>query len=204
MFLPRFPSRLRKFVRVPADYVFENLPKFLSGISEEESDGLKFFRVNISGGIGSRIKGCIVPEGEVSSLDLRFEYRSLMFALILLFTISAGLSLALSSIFPFFGVLLIPVLIYRASFAVENLLNDLGNILLGFEIDYARRKLMEERARWQRNPKDISELYRRLCEKHIKTWGNTYALEYKINEYQREGLTREESIRKVAEEEGIF
>jgi hypothetical protein len=204
MFLPRFPSRLRKFIRVPADYIFENLPQFLSGMREEESDGLKFFRANVSGCIGAKIKLYVVPEGEISSLDLRFEYRSLVFVLILLFVISAGLSLVLSSIFPLFGVILILILIYRVSFSVENLLNDLGNILHGFEIDYARKKLMEERLRWQRNPKDVSELYRRLCEKHIRTWGNTYALEYKINEYQREGLTKEEAIRKVAEQEGIF
>lgn len=204
MFLPRFPSRLRRFVRVPEDYIHENLPQFLSSVHEEESDGLKFYRANIGGGIGAKLRVYVLPEGEVSSLDLRFDYRSLALILILLFVISAGLSLALSSIFPLFGVLLMLILIYRVSFAIENLLNDLSNILLGFEIEYSRKKLMEERARWQQNPKDASELYRRLCEKHIKTWGNTYALEYKINEYQREGLTREESIRRVAEQEGIF
>lgn len=204
MFLPRFPSRLRRFIRVPADYIYENLPQFLSNMHEEEFDGLKFFRANISGGIGAKLRVYVLPEGEVSSLDLRFDYRDLALVLILLFVISVGLSLVSSSIFPLFGVFLILILIYRVTFAVENLLNDLNNILLGFEIEYARRKLMEERARWQRNPKDVSELYNRLCEKHIKTWGNTYALEYKINEYQKEGLTREESIRKVAEQEGIF
>ncbi len=204
MFLPRFPSRLRRFVRVPADYIYENLPRFLSNMHEEESDGLKFFRANISGGVGAKIRVYVLPEGEVSLLDLRFDYRSLVLILIPLLIILVGLSLALSSIFPLFGVLLILLLIYRAGSAVENLLNDLSNILLGFEIEYARKKLMEERARWQQNPKDVSELYRRLCEKHIKTWGNTYALEYKINECQKEGLTREESIRRVAEQEGIF
>ncbi|MBS7634525.1 hypothetical protein KEJ34_03375 [Candidatus Bathyarchaeota archaeon] len=204
MFLPRFPSRLRRFVRVPADYIHENLPRFLSNVHEEESDGSKFFRANISGGIGAKLRVYVLPEGEVSSMDLRFDYRGLALILILLLVILIGLSLALSSITPLFGVLLILLLIYKVNFAVENLLNDLSNILLGFEIEYARKRLMEERARWQQNPKDVSELYRRLCEKHIKTWGNTYALEYKINEYQKEGLTKEESIRKVAEQEGIF
>jgi len=64
--------------------------------------------------------------------------------------------------------------------------------------------LAESRKRWQADPRSANALYKRLLEKHIKVWGDAHVLEYKISEYVKIGLTREEAIRKTAEEEGIF
>jgi len=54
-----------------------------------------------------------------------------------------------------------------------------------------------------KHPKDVKKLYDKLVKKYLKTWGNINILEYKISEYIKLGLTREEAIRKTAEEEGI-
>jgi hypothetical protein len=40
--------------------------------------------------------------------------------------------------------------------------------------------------------------------RHIDTWGNTNVLKYKIEDYQSKGLTYEEAIIRIAEEEGVI
>jgi len=200
-----FPSVLQKFIRVPTKQVYEALSQFLEEICNERSGGEKTFKANIGKGVGVALKIQLLPEGEISLLMLKFDYRGLILIILASLAISIGLSLLTSSFIPLFlGVMFMPIFAYRTSFAIERFLNEFNKILRGLEIEYARRKLMEDRAKWQRNPKNINDLYKKLCKIHIKTWGNIYTLEYKIKEYQRQGLTRNEAIRKIAEEEGIF
>jgi hypothetical protein len=96
------------------------------------------------------------------------------------------------------------ILIYYIGHKINSFLIDLNNILLGLESEYTREKMSKDRARWESSPKSVDDLYRRLCEKYVKIWGSTYILEYKIKEYRGQGLTRDEAIRKISEEEGIF
>lgn len=203
MYSASFPSRFRKFVRVPVNWLSEALSQFLGGL-HEEINGERVFKTNVKGGLGVKLKLRIIPEGDFSSLEFDFNYRSLIFMVFAIFILLVGLSLIFSSIVPLTGLIAIPLLIYVVGFKVNNFISEFSGILLGLEAEYARRKLMEDRIRWQSNPKDIDDLYRRLREKYIKIWGSTYALEYKMNEYQRQGLTRNEAVRKIAEEEGVF
>jgi len=200
-----FPSNLRKFIRVPAEQTCEMLSQILEEIRDVKTGGERVFKANIGKGVGVALKIRLLPEGEASSLEFNFNYRGLVSMILAVLAVSVGLSLSLSSFTPLIlSVIGMPILVYRASFVIERFLSDFNNFLQGLEIEYNRRKLVEDRIRWQRNPKDANDLYKKLRKKHIKIWGSTYALEYKINEYQRQGLTRDEAIRKIAEEEGIF
>lgn len=194
----RFPSRLQKFVRVPPGWLYEMLSQFLG----EAKEGA--FRVNVGGRTGVTLRVRLVPEGDSSSLDLDFSYRGLMIMVLLALIVVVGLCLLFSSAIPLAGLIIILLVAYRAGLETNEFIREFNNVLIGLEAEYARKSLMEDRIRWQMNPKDINDLYRRLREKHIKVWGNTFILEYKIGEYQRHGLTRDEAIRKIAEEEGIF
>ena len=200
-----FPSVLQKFIRVPIKEVYEALSQFLEEACSGRSDEEKTFKANVGKGVGVALKIQLLPEGEASLLTLKFNYRGLILIILASLAVSIGLSLFTSSFIPLFlSVVLMPIFAYRASSAVERFLDEFSKILHGLEIEYARRKLMEDRVKWQRSPKNVNDLYERLCEIHMKTWGDTFTLEYKIKEYQRQGLTRNEAIRKIAEEEGIF
>lgn len=203
MYSMRFPSRIQKFIRVPTEWLREKLIEVL----DESHEGVKgefIFKSNINGGLGATLKVRLIPEDDSSLIEFIFSYHGLILTILAALTIFTGLSLALSSALPLIGLIIIPLLAHRASSKINEFLEEFGKILIGLEGEYARKRLAEERVKWRSSPKDVGELYRRLCEKHIKTWGNTYALEYKISEYQKQGLTRDEAIRKTADEEGIF
>ncbi len=202
MYFPRFPSRFQKFIRVPAEHLQKTLSQVLGEC--EKAGEKKVFKTSVGRGTGVTLRVRLLPEGEVSSIEFAFSYQGLAILILAFLIALIGLSLLLSSAIPLIGLIIIPLLAYRADSAVERSLSELDNILRALETEYARRKISEERARWQCNPKNVDALYRRLREKHLKIWGSTYVLEYKMNEYQRQGLTREEAIRKIAEEEGIF
>jgi hypothetical protein len=203
MYSLRFPSRFQRFIRAPAGWLSEALSQILEetckGANEE-----RIFKADIGKWTGVTLMLRLMPEGDVSFLELTFVYRGLILAILASLIIFIGLGILSSSIIPLIGLTVIPIMTYRAGFEISSFLSDFNNILLGLEAEYSRIKIMEDRVRWQLNPKDIGDLYRRLCNKYIKVWGSTYALEYKISEYQRQGLTRDEAIRKVSEEEGIF
>jgi len=161
------------------------------------------FRAKMAGAVGATLIVKIVSEGEVSVLDFRFSYGKFLLGAAAVFVAVICLSLLLGSLLPLLGSLLILVLAYNVNFAVLKFLNVLNETLPYLEREYARRALTEDRKRWQERPEDTEELYTRLREKHVKTWGNVNVLEYKITEYQTQGLTRNEAIRRAAEEEGI-
>jgi len=207
MFSRIFVSNVRNFVRVPPKDVYGNLLYFLQkdlNLSVE-SDGVNML-------ITARLKGMtkligfavyirILPEGEASAVELSFTYKGFFaFTLALLIGIII-LSVAFSSMIPLLMVI-IPFLLIRylgsTSSAFQSSVNDFFVLL---ERDRDQRSLAENRKRWQADLRKADDLYRRLREKHIKEWGDSHALEYKITEYVRMGLTREEAIRKIAEEE---
>lgn len=205
LYSPGLPSRLHKTVKVPADLLHEALPQILEERSMKEDGEGKVFELAIGWKISATLKLRIIPEGDVSSLEFDFSYRRLILTVFVALIVLVALSLILLSLIPLLLLLAtIPLLVYKASLDVNEFLRRIGDILLGLEVEYHRRRLMEDRARWRSDKRDVGELYRRLCEKHVKTWGSTFTLEYKIREYERQGLTRDESIRKIAEEEGIF
>ncbi|MEM2643658.1 MAG: hypothetical protein QW592_02140 [Candidatus Bathyarchaeia archaeon] len=199
----RFPSRFQKFVRAPAEWLCEKLVQVLGEIYKK-NEGEFIFKSSINSGTGVTLKARLIPEGDFSLIEFIFGYRMFTLVILVVLIFFVGLSVASSSLFPLIGLIIIPLLAHRASSKIDGFLEEISKILVGLEGEYARKRLAEERAKWQSSPKDVGELYRRLCEKHIKIWGNTYALEYKISEYQRQGLTRDEAIRKTADEEGIF
>jgi len=210
MFSRIFVGNVRKFVRVPSKEVYSNLLYFLqkdlnaSIDSDEESMLITSKLRGMTKLIWFTVHIHIFPESEASTIELSFSFKSFVavgFALLIGIII---LSISLSSIIPLFG-LIIPLLLIRdlgsASSAFLSSLNDFFVLL---ERDRDQKLLVESRRRWQADLRKADDLYRRLLEKHIKVWGDSDVLEYKMTEYMRTGLTREEAIRKIAEEEGIF
>ncbi len=53
-------------------------------------------------------------------------------------------------------------------------------------------------------PKSSEELYGKLEKAYVKAHGSPSWLEDRINAYMKEGLSREEAIRRVAEDEGYL
>jgi hypothetical protein len=94
-------------------------------------------------------------------------------------------------------------LILNANNSAVSFLDMVNKTLPFVEKEFAHKALLADRERWKAQPQDTDTLYKKLNEKHINTWGDTKILEYKIAEYQTLGLTRNEAIRKAAEEEGI-
>jgi len=208
MSFPIFPSKLRKFVRLTPKQAYEGLISLMQmdlGAKKVQSklEEHPFIKIKLGGAVGVTVNVRIFAEDGACTLEFSFTYRRLLYlSLIVLITV-LGLSLFWNKA-SLVGVISLPFLVYKVNSRVLHFLAALNEFLPRLEAEYARMALAEERKRWQLEPKDTKGLYRRLCEKHVKTWGDTHALEYKIAEYERQGLTREEAIRKTAEEEGIF
>ncbi|MCX8171249.1 MAG: hypothetical protein N3E47_04685 [Candidatus Bathyarchaeota archaeon] len=199
------PSRFHKTVKVPADQLLEALSQILHEGSVEENIGGKTFKSTVGWKAGVTLKVRVIPEGDVSSLEFDFSYRGLMLTILIVLVAFIALSLILSSLIPILlSLAAILLLVYIASLELNEFLRKISDTLSGLEAEYHRMKLMKDRARWRSDGRNIEDLYRRLCEKHVKMWGSTFTLEYKIREYERQGLTRDEAIRKISEEEGIF
>lgn len=146
----------------------------------------------------------VFAEDSVCTLKFNLSYRRIQYASLAVLIAVFGLSLVYNTFVPLVGAVLLLPLAYRASSNAWRFLNSVNEFLPHLESEHEHMAIAEARRRWQAEPKDTEALHRRLCEKHVKTWGNTHALEYKLAEYVRMGLTREESIRKTADEEGIF
>lgn len=208
----RFPTSFNRSVRVPGDYLSNVLSQVLTEVERGEK---KFFRSSIGGLVGATLEIQLIPEGEVSSLIFSFNYGRFMIAIASLFLLFIFIPLCffmllnshvMHLIVPtvIAGLVSALIIIYYIGHKIDCFLIELDNILLGLESEYAREKMSRDKARWESSPKNVDDLYRRLCEKYVKTWGSTYILEYKIKEYRGQGLTRDEAIRKISEEEGIF
>jgi len=204
-----FPSRIQKFVRLTSKQAYESL-LYLTGQKtstenfQSETEEKPYVKAKIGSAIGTTVNIRILPEDGACTLLFSFSYRVLLVTILAVMAAVSALSLTLNTAVPMAGSIIVLPLILWVNAGVSRFLDTVNETLPRLEEEYARMALMEARERWQREPKDTEALYRKLREKHVKMWGKTYASDYKIAEYERQGLTREEAIRKTAEEEGIF
>jgi hypothetical protein len=203
-----FPSRIRRYVKLTGQQAYETAIHLLSEISKpqdiETKQGETFVaKAKLGGQLGTIVTVSVLSEGDVSILDFAFSYKRLLYAVLGIVAIVIVSSLVLRNIILILGFVLILPLIYNANNSAARFLDLVNEALPFIEKEFARQALLADRERWKAKPKDTEVLYRRLSEKHVNIWGNTKVLEYKIAEYQTLGLTRNEAIRKAAEEEGI-
>ena len=204
-----FPSRTRKYVRLTGQQAYESLNNLLneaSGSKKLQSSQKETLttKTRLNGVLGATVTVRVLSEGDVSSVDLVFSYkRAIYAALAVIVTIILLGLLILQNIYAILGLVLIVPLVFNANSSAANFLEMVNKTLPLIEKEYAQKALMADRERWKAQPMNTDALYKRLSEKHVKTWGNTKVLEYKVAEYQKLGLTRIEAIRKAAEEEGI-
>jgi len=206
---PIFPSYRRRYMRVPPEYAYECIVNVLRKNLELNDEEIKHLgnltlKTNLGGKIGVKLTIQIAREGEISLLNLRFNYRKIAVLVSSLFGAGIILSLFFNSPLPMLGAAVFLPIAYQVNLEVIRFLDVLNEILPFLEQEYARQILLKNRERWRRSRRDIEALYEKLRKKHIETWGNTNVLRYKIEEYQSIGLTYEEAIMKIAEEEGII
>ncbi|HIE18188.1 TPA: hypothetical protein EYP75_00525 [Candidatus Bathyarchaeota archaeon] len=196
-------------MRVPPEYAYECIVNVLRKNLELNDEEIKHLgnltlKTNLGGKIGVKLTIQIAREGEISLLNLRFNYRKIAVLVSSLFGAGIILSLFFNSPLPMLGAAVFLPIAYQVNLEVIRFLDVLNEILPFLEQEYARQILLKNRERWRRSRRDIEALYEKLRKKHIETWGNTNVLRYKIEEYQSIGLTYEEAIMKIAEEEGII
>ena len=206
---PMFPSMRRKYVRVPPEYAYKYIIHILT-----EDLGLKDTKIkhlgdlslgtSLGGKFGASLKVNITREGDISVLNIRFQYGKIMGLATSLFIAAVLISLSLGTSWPMLGVAILLPLTYQANIEVVKFLSVLNETLPFLEQEYAHQVLLKDRERWRKHKRNIKELYEKLRKKHIETWGNTEVLKYKIEEYQSMGLSYEEAIIKIAEEEGVI
>ena len=203
-----FPSRTRKYVRLTPEQAYESIFHLLrenvkADSIESSKEQTPSIKARLGGAIGVAVNIGIFSEGDVSTLLFDFSYRNLLFTSFALIVAVIALCLAFWTPIPGVGSAIVLPLAYKANLSVRRFLDVVNEALPYIEREYARRALAEDRKRWKLEPKDTEELFKKLSEKHMRTWGNTNVLWYKINEYQRQGLIYNEAVRRIAEEEGI-
>jgi hypothetical protein len=202
------PSKTRKYVRLTGQQAYESVNNLLneasgSKILESSQEETLMAKARL-GILGATATIRVFPEGDISALDIAFSYKRARFAALAVGVIVTLLGLLVfQSWYILLGDALIIPLIYYANYSAIRFLDLMNKTLPFIEKEFTNKALMADRERWKAQPKDTEALYKRLSEKHVKTWGNTKVLEYKITEYQKLGLTRNEAIMKAAEEEGV-
>ncbi|RLI12840.1 hypothetical protein DRO35_02005 [Candidatus Bathyarchaeota archaeon] len=203
---PIFPSYRRRYMHAPPEYAYKCIIHMLKenmSCSEIKRIGELSLRTRLSGYFGAVLSVQISREGEISILDLRFNYiRVILFAALLLGA-TIVLSLLSRSVLPMLGAAAFLPIAYKVNGDAVKSLMVLNETLSFAEKAYVRQGLLKERERLRRSKVNAAVLYEKLRRKHIKTWGDTNVLKYKIEEYQSAGFTYEEAIIKIAEEEGV-
>jgi len=203
---PIFPSYRRRYMHAPPEYAYQCIVHILRekmGCSDIKHIGKLSLRTRLSGYVGAVLTVQISREGEISILDLRFNYVRVILSATLLLGITIILSLLSNSVLPILGAVAFLPIAYKANNGAVKFLMVLNEILPFAEKEYARQSLLKERERLRRSGVDVAALYEKLKRKHIETWGDINILKYKIEEYQSAGFTYEEAIIKIAEEEGV-
>lgn len=203
-----FPSRIRKYVRLSGPQAHDSVNGLVSEVPSSKviSSNRETLttKMRLDGIFGASATVNIVSEGEVSALDIAFNYWRAMAISFIIGTVVILLGLLVfRNTLAVVGFALVIPLIFHASNTAVEFLDVLNKTLPFIEKEVAQKALEADRERWKATPKDAEELYRRLSEKHVKTWGNTKVLDYKIAEYKVQGLSRDEAVRKAAEEEGV-
>lgn len=209
MLPPMFPSSRRRYVRAPPRYVYEYILHILReeiGVNEEEIKPLdrSTLKISLGGRIGVGLTVEISQEGEISLLSLRFRYRRILLSAALLLIAAVGLSLLFGSPLVLLIAAAILPIAYHASLEAVRFLDVLNETLPFLEEEYSRRALIKDRERWKKHLSRVQEIYEKLLKRHIDIWGNANVLKYKIEDYQSKGLTYEEAIIRIAEEEGVI
>jgi hypothetical protein len=204
-----FPSSRRRYVRAPPRYVYEYILHILReeiGVNEEEIKPLdrSTLKISLGGRIGVGLTVEISQEGEISLLSLRFRYRRILLSAALLLIAAVGLSLLFGSPLVLLIAAAILPIAYHASLEAVRFLDVLNETLPFLEEEYSRRALIKDRERWKKHLSRVQEIYEKLLKRHIDIWGNANVLKYKIEDYQSKGLTYEEAIIRIAEEEGVI
>ena len=204
-----FPSSRQRYLRVPPEYAYGCIVDALRRNLKLEDVEIKHLgdltlMTCLGGKFGAGLKVHVASEGDVSVLNIIFSYRKMAFLASSLFAAMVALSLLFNTPMPMLGILILFPLAYHTSFEVTRFLDALNEGLPLIEREYIREILLKNRGRWRKHLKDVQKLYGKLCEKHLETWGSTNVLKYKIEEYQSMGLTYEEAIIKISEEEGIL
>jgi len=206
---PMFPSNRRRYLRVPPEYAYKCILSILTEDLEIKADeiqqlGCLALRRNLSGKIGAYLTVRIDQEGDISVLNLSFKYRNILILAASLFAAAVVSSILFSTPLPMLSIAVFLPFAYQVNLGVIRFLDILNEALPFLEQEYVRQTLLKDRERWKKYREDISALYEKLRKKHIENWGNMNVLKYKIEEYQSIGLTYEEAIIRIAEEEGII
>ncbi len=206
---PIFPSSRHRYVKVPPRYLYQYILHILRKKIELDEEKIKptngsALTANLGGKIGVNLTVNISQEGDISLLSLRFRYGRIITSAALLLIAAAGLSLLFSS--PLFLLITAAVLpiAYHANLEAVKFLDILNETLPFFEEEYSRQSIMKDKEKWKRHMKKVRKIYEKLVKKHMDVWGDTNILNYKIKNYQSRGLTYEESIIMIAEEEGVI
>lgn len=202
-----FPLRKSRHIKLKSEQIYESLIKILSDSvkAEVKVDEKKLFmEAKLEGALGATVKINIFPEGEVCDIDIAFFYTRFAMAASSLLIGTITICLILWSLVPLIGNVFSLILGYGVNSSILTFLNNLYRALPYIERDYARKALLKDRERWKGDPRNETELYRKICKKHMKNWGNINVLEYKVTYLESQGLTRKEAIRKVAEDEGVI
>ncbi|MCS7120915.1 MAG: hypothetical protein RMJ07_00635 [Nitrososphaerota archaeon] len=213
-----FPSDVRRYARLPIQSIQEGLACLLTEAGQMETPssyagGEVAIRGRIGGILGVKVEALISPENGMTRVDVGFNYKRLLLAYagILSIGLCLGWVVYIMTYSEIAGYILAAALIFmifsassRLSSQIRDFLMNLDETLAHLEHEHAKEALAEDRKRWQSKRCEVENLYMRLCSKHLKTWGSLRVLEYKISEYERQGLTREEAIVRVSEEEGIY
>jgi len=209
-FLPSmFPSKRQRYIRVPPKYAYESLVHILKKNLKLKDTEIKHLgdltlRARLGGKLGVDLKVHVIPEGDISLLNFIFSYRKMAFLVAFLLAATILLSLLFNTLVPMLGLFLLIPIALHINLEVTKFLEILSKGMPLIEQEYAREVLLKNRERWRRHLKDAQKLYEKICRKHVETWGNLNVLKYKIEEYQSMGLTYEEAIIKISEEEGIL
>jgi len=206
---PMFPSNRRRYVRVPPKHAYECVIYTLKERFNLEDSEIRqlddlSLETDLGGKIGARVSVHVIQEGDISVINLSFRYRKMAFFASSLLAAAIILCLLFNMPILMLSVAILIPMAYHVNFEVVRLLDALNEFLPLIEEKYTRQTLLKDRERWRKYQKDVQSLYEKLCRKHLETWGDTNVLKYKIEEYQAMGLTYEEAVIKIAEEEGII
>ena len=204
-----FPSNRQRYLRVPPEYAYECIVQILKRNLEVKDSEIRHpssltLTASLGGKIGADLEIHVIPEGDISVLNLVFSYRKMAGLASSLLAVTVLLSLLFNNPLPMIGVFILIPMAYNINFKVTRFLNVLNEGLPLIEQRYAYESLLKNRERWRKHLKDVEKLREKLRKKHIKAWGSTNILNYKIEEYKSMGLTYEEAIIKISEEEGII
>ena len=206
---PLFPSSRRRYVRIPPEPLFRYIIHLLRedlGLKDadiQKKGGLTL-EINLGGKLGANLKAWITSEGEISVLHLHFRYGRFLLLASIIFLAAVALSISLGTFLPMLLVTALFPMAYNANLEALRFLDVLNETMPFLEREYNRLSLLRGRDRWRKYKEKSKELYDKLCKRHVSIWGDVNVLKYKIEEYQSLGLTYEEAIIKIAEEEGLL